>query len=81
MTQQYRMLADGEKVEKGDEYLVGGKWELSGNWKFDPRIQMVGHAYRRPVLAFFPAWMQAHAPSVPVHVVWAESPRGTPVVA
>lgn len=80
----YRMLEPWEPVEKGDEYCWAGEWDTATNWQNKPPRQMQGTQYRRPMPAtpaFVPQWKHPDDPSVPVHVLWAESPSTVRTVA
>ena len=77
---KYRELDPQELISEGDEWLTpSGTWKKTINVGKTPRS--LCNPYRRPMPEYFPEWKYDKAPGCPVHVLWAETPVGTPLVA
>ena len=75
----WRLLAADEKVKKGDEVWAFECWNTSSNWLALNKNQMFDTTYRRRLVV--PQSTNTNVPSVPVHVVWAETPSTVRTVA
>jgi hypothetical protein len=80
-TKYYRELVRGERIAIGDEWFDRRHYQ----WKSTKLVntEVKDGKYRRPLSPqpFVPQWRHPEAPSVPVHVVWSETPPGVATVA